>query len=272
MKRLTSFSKMLVAIDGSMYSDYALNIAVKIAEKFYSKLDLVHISHPSQEPHTDDVLSERVEFAKERNLTPNAIRIESNDPSSEILKLADSGSYDLVVMGSRGLSGLKSALMGSVSSKVAKEAKCSVLVVKTRISTTPKILLGYDGSPESKKALDVAADIGSKLKAEVDTLSIFSVPISPEAYIGVEIDKWEKQMNEELDEAVKKITEMGISSKGKVQEHANIPLAIVSEAERGSYDLIVVGSRGMGRLRSLFLGSVASGIANNSKTNVLIVR
>lgn len=269
---MTSFSKMLVAIDSSMYSDYALNIAVKIAEKYSSKLDLLHVAAPLQDPQKDDVLTDRVEIAKERSLSPNAIRVESNDPSSEILKLADSGLYDLVVLGSRGLSGLKSALMGSVSSRVAKEAKCSILVVKTKISATPKILLGYDGSQESKNALDVATDLGSKLKAEVDALSIFSVPISPEAYIGVELDKWEKEMNEELDEAVKKMMERGVSSKGKVQEHTNIPLAIVSEAERGSYDLIVVGSRGMGRLRSLFLGSVASGIANNSRTNVLIVR
>ncbi len=49
-------------------------------------------------------------------------------------------------------------------------------------------------------------------------------------------------------------------------------LALASEAEKGSYDIVVVGSRGQGRLKSLFLGSVASGIANSSKTNVLIIR
>jgi nucleotide-binding universal stress UspA family protein len=271
VNHLVSFSKMLVAIDGSMYSDYALNIALKIAEKYSSKLDLMHVVIPSHE-QKEDVLGERMEISKERKLTPTAIKVESNDPSSEILKLTDGGAYDLVVMGSRGLSGLKSALMGSVSSKVAKEAKCSVLVVKTRISATPKILLGYDGSEESKKALEVATDLGSKLKARVDALSIFSIPVSPEAYVGVELDKWERDMRNELGEAVEKIKSRGVSSQGKIIEHTNVPLAIVSEAERGSYDLIVVGSRGMGRLQSLFLGSVASGIANNSKTNVLIAR
>lgn len=269
---MVTFSKMLVAIDGSMYSDYALNIALKIVEMYSSKLDIVHIAASSHEPLKEDVLGERMEIAKERKLTPNAIRIESNDPSSEILKLANGGEYDLVMMGSRGLSALKSALMGSVSSKVAKEAKCSVLVVKSRISATPKILLGYDGSEESKKALEMAADLGSKLKAQVDVLSIFSIPVSPEAYVGVELDKWEREMRTELNAAVEKIKERGVLSQGKIQEHTNVSLAIVSEAERGSYDLIVVGSRGLGRLQSLFLGSVASGIANNSKTNVMIVR
>ena len=79
-------------------------------------------------------------------------------------------------------------------------------------------------------------------------------------------------MKTELDSAVEKIKERGVSAQGRIQEHTNVSLAIVSESERGSYDAIVVGSRGLGRLQSLFLGSVASGIANNSKTNVLIVR
>ncbi|MGI0083807.1 MAG: universal stress protein [Nitrososphaerales archaeon] len=47
---------------------------------------------------------------------------------------------------------------------------------------------------------------------------------------------------------------------------------MTAQAEKGEYDLIVVGSRGYGRLRSLFLGSVASSVADSSKTNVLIVR
>lgn len=269
---MVNFSKMLVAIDGSMYSDYALNVAVKVGEKYSSKLDLVHVETLSQTSSRENILEERVQIARERKLVASALRIKANDPASEILKLANGGGYDLVVLGSRGLSGIKSALMGSVSSKIAKEAKCSVLVVKTKISASPKILLGYDGSEESKKALEVASDIGSKLKAQVDALSIFNIPISSESYVGAEIDKWEKEMKSGLEVAVAKIRESGLISQGKIQEHTNVSLAIVYEAERGSYDFIVVGSRGLGRLQAIILGSVASGIANNSKTNVLIVR
>ena len=65
---------------------------------------------------------------------------------------------------------------------------------------------------------------------------------------------------------------MEYSSQGKILDHTNVALALVNEAEKGSYDIIVVGSRGRGRLKSLFLGSVAYGVANSSKNNVLIVR
>jgi nucleotide-binding universal stress UspA family protein len=271
-------SRMLVAVDGSMYSDYALNVAVKIAERYSSGIELVYVETRSgtagQSPINkgENVLGSRVEIVKERNLPCNPINIESNDPAGEILKLANSKNYDIVVLGSRGLGGVKSLLMGSVSNRVAKEAKSSVLVVKTRIAVNPKLLLGYDGSEESNKALEFATDLGEKLSAQVDVVTVFNIPVSPEAYIGAEFERWEKEMHVSLESAINKIKSAGLKSQGKILDHTNVSVAIVTEAEKGAYDFIVVGSRGLGRLKSLFLGSVASGIANSSKTNVLIVR
>jgi nucleotide-binding universal stress UspA family protein len=269
---------MLVAVDGSMYSDYALNVAVKIAEKYSSGIELAHVESKSGAAGQsslnkgENILSSRVEIVKEQNLQCNPINIESNDPAGEILKLANSKNYDLVVLGSRGLGGVKSLLMGSVSSKVAKEAKSSVLVVKTRISVNPKLLLGYDGSEESNRALEFAIDLGEKLSAQVDVVTVFNIPVSPEAYIGAEFERWEKEMRVSLESAINRVKSAGLKSQGKILDHTNVALAIVTEAEKGLYDFVVVGSRGLGRLKSLFLGSVASGIANSTKTNVLIVR
>jgi nucleotide-binding universal stress UspA family protein len=55
-------------------------------------------------------------------------------------------------------------------------------------------------------------------------------------------------------------------------DSTDVARALMEVAEKDSYDLIVVGSRGYGRFRSLLLGSVASGVANSAKTNVLIIR
>ena len=273
-----NLSNILVAIDGSENSDYALNVAVKIGTKYSSNVDLVHVEVPSSQTGStsvkkvDNILDDRAEIVKERKLTCNPIKVQSGDPAGEILKLANSGSYGLVILGSRGLGSLKSLLMGSVSSKVAKEAKRSVLVVKSRIEAVPKILLGYDGSEQSKKALEFASDLGVKFGAKVDVVSVFNIPVSPEAYIGPDVEKWENELRTLMDSAVASVKAAGVQTLGKVLDQTNVPLALTNEAERGSYDIIVVGSRGQGRLKSLLLGSVASGIANSSKTNVLIVR
>lgn len=58
--------------------------------------------------------------------------VASGSPAEEILRAAERQRADLVVMGSKGLTGLKRVLLGSVSRKVARHAPCSVLVVRSR--------------------------------------------------------------------------------------------------------------------------------------------
>jgi len=52
------------------------------------------------------------------------------DPKYEIVKEAEEGKYDLLIIGSRGLSGIKSFLLGSVGNHVAQNVKCTVILVK----------------------------------------------------------------------------------------------------------------------------------------------
>ncbi len=81
MRLVSNLSKILVAIDGSEHSDYALNVSVKIGEKFSSAMDLVHVELPSTgagpEPlikKADNILDDRVEMVKERKLICNPIK------------------------------------------------------------------------------------------------------------------------------------------------------------------------------------------------------
>ena len=300
-------AKILVPIDGSAYADYGLNIAMRIAELYSSRVDLLNVREPAaafvptraidpviggtvlvipsevlpeqakkeidaEKKEADDLLEDRLNLLREKKIEGGKILSETPDFSGEILRIAHSGGYDLVVVGSRGLSGIKSVILGSVSTKVAKEAKCSVLVMKQKVEGAPKMLLGYDGSDESKKALEYACDLGKKLGAEVDPMTVVNLPATAEGLVGVDVDRWEKEMNEQLDEAIKTLESAGIPAKRKMIEFMDAAKALTDEAEKENYGLIVVGNRGLGRLKSLFLGSVASGVANNSKTNVWIVR
>jgi nucleotide-binding universal stress UspA family protein len=300
------FEKILVAIDGSEISDYALNLAIHIGEAFSSEVDLIYVYSstgpspvstslydplsvgpvispaPEWQAHEihkksrkDEALVEqRKKLVEEAKLKCVATSVESDDVAGEIIRLAISGTYGMIVLGSRGLSGLRSLILGSVSKKVAKEAKTSVLVVKNRVERLPKILVGYDGSEEAKKALYTASDIGIKFNGEVDPIGIVSIPVSPEGMVIPEsVSKWEKEMKDDIEEAVRLLKEKGVSKvEGKIADSSDVARGIIEEAIRGSYDLITVGNRGYGRLKSFFLGSVAAGVADNAKTNVLIVR
>ena len=291
-----------MALDGSETSDYALNVAVKIGEVETSTIDLLHVTGArsqvvSATPVFDPILGssavmiparaqtgadtergkkslldDRRELVLVQNLQCNTVLIESDDVSGEILKLASSGNYDLAVLGSRGLGGIKGFLLGSISQKVAKESKIPVLIVKQRVEGIPKILLGYDGSDEGKKALDFAISLGKKFKAQVRVATIVSVPISPDAYVVTDIDRWEKEATVQNNNAVSALKAEGINADGKVLDYADISRGLSEQVEKGSFDFLIVGSKGRGRLKSFLLGSVASGVANSAKTNVLIAR
>ena len=300
------FSKLLVGIDGSEISDYALNLAIHIGDAFSSQVDLIHvhslpITAPVSTPLYDPLsagpilspmpewqieelrknvakdgamVEQRKKLVEQSGLRCTATSIESEDVADEIIGRARDGEYGLIVMGSRGLSGLHSLILGSVSKKVAKDAKTSVLIVKNKFEGLPKILLGYDGSEESKQALYATAELGLKFSAQVDPVGVVSILRSSESTVMPEnVSTWEKEMSDHVREAVALLKELGITKcEGKTIDFSDAAKGIIEVASAGSYDLIAVGNRGYGRLKSFFLGSVASGVADGAKTNVLIVR
>lgn len=141
------FSKILVAVDGSEYADKALQQALDIALKYHSKLTLVHVvakkvyayglpegpvvltSPEDLEKEGEKILRKSLETAKRLGVSADTKLIRGN-PAEEILRLVDSEKFDLIVMGSRGLSGVSAFLLGSVSDKVSHHAKCPVLIIK----------------------------------------------------------------------------------------------------------------------------------------------
>ena len=60
---------------------------------------------------------------------PYAFRLETGHPAEVIVRLAETDGFDLVVLGSRGLGGVKEFLLGSVSNRVSHHARCPVLIV-----------------------------------------------------------------------------------------------------------------------------------------------
>ncbi|MGI5892194.1 MAG: universal stress protein [Bacillota bacterium] len=148
--------KILVAIDGSEQSLKAADVAVKMTQAFDAEITLITVVF--QEPiynmaampgalmknifDTQAELTERekehgkmlLEYVTEKfiavNIQPKHV-ISVGFPSEEIIKEADRGEYDMLIMGCRGLASLtKRVFMGSVTERVIHHTKANVLVVK----------------------------------------------------------------------------------------------------------------------------------------------
>jgi nucleotide-binding universal stress UspA family protein len=149
--------KILIAVDGSTYSQAAVNevarrpwpagSSVKVISVM--KLPFIPTAETRSLPESDYSRLERamrerasaaVTDAVERLRASNADReapleitseIIIGHPSEEILDQAEQWKADLIVVGSRGLGGFKRFLLGSVSQAVVQHAKCSVEIVRT---------------------------------------------------------------------------------------------------------------------------------------------
>jgi nucleotide-binding universal stress UspA family protein len=137
------FKNIVLAVDGSEYSDKALQHAKAIAERFEATLWLVHVfRNPSdllgytdfeklyakRKSAAQAVMDEARQKLGRTTFTVQEELQEGNETES-ILKVAENCTADLIVMGTRGLGAVKGLLVGSVSRKVIHYAACPVMVV-----------------------------------------------------------------------------------------------------------------------------------------------
>jgi nucleotide-binding universal stress UspA family protein len=140
-------AKILLPTDGSEEATLAVRTAADLCEKTGSELHVVHVGeatlgyHPErhgypiqyerEEKEARELLETQLEGIKAAGDTVAQAHLRMGKADEHIVVLAEELGADLIVMGSRGLGGVKRALMGSVSDSVVRHAHCPVLVVRT---------------------------------------------------------------------------------------------------------------------------------------------
>jgi nucleotide-binding universal stress UspA family protein len=147
--------KILVALDGSSYSDQVAKYGGDIALRYNAEITLIHVVELSKsvmpisgmdadfsaEIELTEKLTKRMESNAQNLLSgykkdmddkglDAKIRIENGNASDIILTIAEDEGYDLIVVGCRGLGNVKRFVLGSVSDKISKHAHCPVLIVR----------------------------------------------------------------------------------------------------------------------------------------------
>ena len=131
-----------------------------------------------------------------------------------------------------------------------------------------KLLLAYDGTDPSRRALELAALMTKSFDASLTVVSV--VPVHPGR---APIDPWDDSMvhAEELLEAGRLLREQGIEPR-LVESAGSVPQTIERIAEAGDFDAIIVGSRGLSMLGRALQGSVSEHVAANATTSVVVAR
>ena len=138
-----SFKKILVPIDGSKYSEKALQRACEIVNAFDSKIILLYVAEKSLPIN----LLDRKEYLKilrkfgnktlekannvllKKGITAKTFLKEGNIVA-EIEKVVKKEKCDLIIVGNKGLGSITRFLLGSISNKLAQSSSCSLLIIK----------------------------------------------------------------------------------------------------------------------------------------------
>jgi nucleotide-binding universal stress UspA family protein len=175
-------TKMLLATDGSEEAELATKSAVGLANSTGSELHVVYVEPLPDFMKKNDVgtpgydleLYEKIEEEAQETLRKLAWRVKvaggtvtgshlrMGAVAEEIVDLAGELEVDLIIVGSRGLRGIKRALAGSVSESVFRHARCPVMVVRPK-GNPPSRRGG--GRPRARRALLELSHISSPCRA-----------------------------------------------------------------------------------------------------------
>lgn len=210
-------------------------------------------------------------------------QVRSGRVAEELLQAAAEIQSDLLVLGSRGLSGLSRFFLGSVAERVARHAAVPVLVVKPFPGALDRVLLGVDGSP----CADYAArwlqsfslptgcriDLLTILSPQAETLSLSRGFLSPSL-----VAELKAIMLEERQTAQARLDTLAAAygAAGRVAApvlRSGHPAAgILTAAEELKADLVVLGSHGLSAMDRFLLGSVSEYVLRHAECSVLVVK
>ncbi len=189
--------------------------------------------------------------------------VEAGYPPKEILNLIDKWKADIVILGSHGYHILGRFLFGSVSHKVITSASCSVRVARKSfqdVSLKSKIIVGVDGSVQSIACIDAIIKRVWSKNSEVRLVTVVEHEKDENISKAQEIQSLLKVKLMESNFAVSSIIKSG-DAKG----------VLLDEAKHWQANNIFVGSRGLGTLKRLLLGSVSMAVVEHAYCSVEVI-
>jgi nucleotide-binding universal stress UspA family protein len=203
--------------------------------------------------------------------------VSESSPAAGLHALAEREGASLIVVGSSHRSRIGRILIGGTGESLLSGASAPVAIAPAGYPTVGRGLrvvgCGFDGSPESHRALAWAAELARTASARLRVLSVHerTVPATiavggalPVASINAVL---RRQCEDELAQAVSAL-DADLDVTETLLE--GDPQALLAR-ESGQLDLLVVGSRGFGPLRAVLLGSVSSGLVRTAESPLVVV-
>lgn len=261
-------SKVVVGFDFSSGSAYAVDLAIDIANRWQADIRLVYVKEKKEDETPIRSEIERRNKGVEhllRNIKLEYVLREGN-PADELVAQAKEDDAMLLVVGTHGLSGMKTNLLGRNSYKTIENATVPVLVIREDFNfhkPLEKIILPIDNSESTRQKVAQASFFARTFGATIHVVGLYTSTIPDvrrivDGYLNSVVRYFEKS-------GAKFIVEKRDVSK-------NVTATTLEYANEQQADLIVIMTDQETNLNSLFLGTYAQQLLNQSKIPVLTVR
>lgn len=293
---MARFRTILVPTDFSEGAGAALDWALALAKESGGTVHLLHayeIPLGTIPPYGIEVppsMLTDVRDAAARRLEQVAQKVRARDVACEsqlvhglaatsIVEAARAIHADAIVMGTRGLTGVKHVLLGSVAERVVRTAPCAVLTVRPGAGSVTQfdhVLVPVDFSTHSETALGVAIELAKEHGSELHLLHAYELPASVTMTYGLALPEsvW-KGVQEAGAARLAELAAQARAAEVRVKLHlvtGPASDAIVDNATALHADLVVMGTRGLTGLKHVVLGSVAERAIRLAPCPVLTVK
>jgi len=291
--------KVLATTDGSAESTTALRTASRLLSPTDRHVDVLYVAPQLRGTksggiaqrafqHRAAVEARRILGAAKQALEEEGVDAltlsETGSPATVIM--SDSADYDLTVIGAKGKDIRSNVGLGPVASRIVEHANGCVLVGREPPQDgQARILIPIDGSAGSQHALDALNSFFDLESTDITLLHVLETLWLPEdreeESLGAgDIDFAQAgQVRAELRREAEQL--LAEARAGVLEHHPGVTTAIregvpaneiLSEADQGDYDLVVVGANEANDMKHSVLGSVSSKVAWNAPCSVLVVR
>ena len=304
---MAKLEKVLVAYDGSLQSKEALQWAIYFCRRTGVPISVAKVFEPvlpefrysevgalPLEMFEKYAVAQKADYqlmddvkelgrSQEVEITTTML---NGHVSRTLLDYAGANGISLIVAGTRGHGTLKQLLLGSVTHGLVSIADIPVLVVKryhpgAGATASRKIMVAFDGYPQSRAALDWSIEIAKHIAAQVIVVKVvepFQVGIAYAMAEGgspartaerlQELEELNVQLMEEAKDIGKR---QGVIIETKLL-HGNVLESLLECIEKNGIDIVAVGAQGRGVLDKLPLGSIPHGLISLSPIPVLVVK
>jgi nucleotide-binding universal stress UspA family protein len=279
---------IIIGVDGSDRDDDALALGGLLAETLSARVLTVSIcSYPALSDSEDELARAILDQAQSiaaraggrlRGVAAEARALASWSPAHGLERVARDEHAEIVVVGSSRRGALGRVMAGSTPERLMHDAPCAVAIAPLGYADADEhalaaIGVGFDGGPESRAALDAAAELARAARGKltvIGVVGIFAGPLVQSPATALEyvadVDLLREREQRIAREAIAGLAGIDVEIQTPAGD-AGITLVDLSS----QLDLLLVGSHAYGPLRRLLHGSVSTRLARSADCPVLVL-